>query len=201
MFRLWKSAGAALIACAVLSGCTTGQPWRTHDISMLVPDLAFALTDDRGRNVSAQDYRGRVALLFFAYTHCPEVCPATLVQLAQALRAIDGGLDDARVLVVTVDPARDSRAIMREYVGIFGPQFVGLRGDTAALDALTRRYRVLYSPGKPDAQGHYAVTHSTAVFVFDRDGRARLLFTPGNSPAAIAEDLRRILSGSGRRDG
>ncbi len=196
MPRCHRWPGAAILACSLLAACAGGQSWSTHDISGLVPDLAFALTDDHGRQVGAQDYRGKVTLLFFGYTHCTDVCPTTLAQLAQTLRASGG---DARVLFVSVDPARDSTAVMHRYVQAFGPQFVGLRGGTAAIDALTRRYRVSYALGKPDARGDYEVTHGSAVFVFDRAGRARLLFTAKDAPDAMAQDLRRVLSEAGRR--
>ena len=201
MLRIWKWIGAVLIAVSALAACSSAEPWRTHNIARLVPDLAVALADDRGRSVSEQDYRGKVALLFFGYTHCPDVCRTTLADLAQTLRASGGDSGDARVLFVTVDPARDSTEVMHDYVKAFGPQFVGLRGDAAAIDALARRYRVTYTLGKPDAQGNYEVTHSSAVFVFDRDGRARLLFTPKNAPDAMAQDLRRLLAEPGRGSG
>jgi len=194
MLQFFRLIGAVIFAGGVLSACSGEHAWRTHDISRLVPDLEFKLSDDRGRTVGAQDYRGKVALMFFAYTHCADVCPMTLAQLAQTLREIDSGRDDARVLVVTVDPRRDTTAVMHSYVQGFGPQFVGLRGNAGALDALTRRYRVTYSLGKPDADGNYEVTHSNAVFVFDREGHARLLFSSSDTPAAIAEDLRRLIS-------
>lgn len=197
MRRLLKYAGAAVLACGLLSGCSSEAPWQTHDIAGLVPDLEFRLTDDRGRSVSAQDYRGKVALLFFGFTHCHDVCPTTLARLARTLRA-SGSDDEVRVLFVTVDPARDSSAVMHEYVQVFGPQFVGLRGEAAALDDLVRRYRVAYALGKPDARGHYGVTHSAAVFVFDREGHARLLFSSKDTPAAMSEDLRRVLAEIGR---
>lgn len=194
MRRLRRFLAAAMIVSGLVAACTSEQTWLTHDISGLVPDLAFTLSDDQGRGVSAQDYRGKAALLFFGFTHCEDVCPATLAQLAQVLRAIDKGRDDARVLFVTVDPARDSTAVMHEYVQAFGPQFVGLRGEPAALAALARRFRVSYALGTPDAQGNYEVTHSSAVFVFDREGKARLLLTSKDAPAAITQDLRRIIA-------
>lgn len=201
MSRWCKCLGAAMIVCGLLSACSSEQSWQTHDISRLVPDLAFALGDDQGRQVSAQDYRGKVALMFFGYTHCADVCNTTLAELAQTLRASGGGRDDARVLFVTVDPVRDSIAVMHEYVKMFGPQFVGLRGDAAAIDALARRYRVSYSLGEPDAQGNYEVTHGSAVFVFDREGQARLLFTEKDAPDAMAQDLRRVILEAGRGKG
>lgn len=194
--RRWWAA-AVLSACALLSACGGDGGWRTHDISRLVPALEFSLGDERGASVSAQDYRGKVTLLLFGYTHCPDVCQTTMAELAQALRASGAGPDDARVLFVTVDPARDSTAVMRAYVHAFGSRFVGLRGDAASLAALARRYRVSYTLGKPDAQGQYEVSHSSAVFVFGRDGRARLLFTPKDAPDAMAQDLRRVMFGAG----
>jgi len=90
---------------------------------------------------------------------------------------------------------------MHEYVQAFGPQFTGLRGDKAAIDTLTRRYRVSYKLDKPDAQGNYEVTHSSAVFVFDRDGHARLLFTPKDAPGAWGHDLKRLLAVSAQDQG
>jgi protein SCO1/2 len=194
MSRARKFAAAATLCCSLLAACSTGQPWQTHDISNLVPDLAFTLQDEEGRRVSAEDYRGKVTLLLFGYTHCPDVCRTTLAEMAQALRASGGGPEDARVLFVTVDPARDTTEIMRAYVHAFGKQFVGLRGVAAATASLARRYRVAFSLGKPDADGQYEVTHGSAVFVFDRAGEARLLFTQKDAPDAIAGDLRRVLA-------
>lgn len=200
---LLKWIASAIIAIQLLSGsgCSSEGPWRTHDIAGIVPELSFALTDDSGRAVTAKDFRGKVTLLFFGFTHCPDVCPTALGRLEEVLRSIDAGRDDVRVLFVTVDPQRDSTRAMHEYVQAFGPQFVGLRGDAAALDAFTRRYRVTYSLGKADAQGNYEVTHSSAVFVFGRDGLARLMFTPKDTTAAIAEDLRRLVLASGHGAG
>jgi len=199
--RLGKWTALVVFTIGLLSGCSSEKPWRTHDVAGLVPALSFTLTDDRGRVVGAEAYRGKVTLLFFGFTHCPDVCPTTLARLAETLRSIDARRDDVRVLFVTVDPKRDSIAIMHQYVRAFGPQFVGLRGDTAALDLLTRRFRVTYTLGKPDAGGNYEVTHSSAVFVFGRDGRARLMFTPKDTTAAIAEDLSRVIATPGQRDG
>ena len=183
---------ASLALCLVLGGCSRERPWHSEDISKLVPDLAFTLTDDQGKPVTAADYRGKIVLLYFGYTHCPDVCPTTLAELASALQASRDRGAGERVLFVTVDPARDSAAVMHAYTGAFGPQFVGLRGNAAQLDALTRRYRVTYSLGRPDAQGNYDVTHSSAVFVFDRSGHARLLITPKNTAADVTADLDRL---------
>jgi protein SCO1/2 len=189
----WMKLLALGLLCALAASCAKEQPWRLQNIRGLVPDLAFSMTDDEGRAVSAAEFRGKVVLLYFGYTNCPDVCPTTLATLAQAIRAAGNRGNDVRVLFVTVDPERDSLARMHEYVNAFGPEFVGLRATPEALKELTKRYRVAYSLEAPDAQGRYEVNHSSGVFVFDRDGRGRLLMLPKATVEDLSVDLQRLL--------
>lgn len=184
---------ATLVLAAGFAACSE-KPWRTKNISGLMPDLEFQLTATDGRKVSAADYHGKVVLLFFGYTHCPDVCPTTLAKLSAAIRRLNRP-DDARILFVTVDPARDTPAALRAYTQSFGSQFTGLRGERSALDRLTKRYRVTYGYGAPDANGDYEVSHSSGVFVFDRKGEARLLMRESDSMDAMVSDLNRIVAG------
>lgn len=175
-----------------LTGCSD-PVWQTKDISGLMPPLEFTLTDENGREVSGEDYRGKPALLFFGFTHCPDVCPTTLTRLASISRELDeGARDDLQVLFVSVDPARDDPQTLRQYTDAFGPQFIGLTGDKAALDALTQRYRVTYGYGDKDASGNYDVSHSSAVFAFNRAGEVRLLIRDSDPTEAVVADLRRL---------
>lgn len=184
----------AAVLLATGSGCTQDEhPWALKNITGLMPPLQFTLTDQDGRTAHAEDYRGHVLLLYFGYTHCPDVCPTTLARLAQALKSLGAQAQDVRVLFVSVDPARDTNAVLRPYVHYFGPDFVGLRGEDAALRKLTQRYRVSYGYDAPNANGEYAVSHSSAVFLFDRNGGVRLLATDSDPVAAITADLRRLL--------
>lgn len=179
----------------LMAGCAREQhPWKLKNITGLMPPLAFALTDQNGRSVQAEDYRGQVLLLYFGYTHCPDVCPTTLSRLAQALKSLGTQAQEVRVLFVSVDPARDTPEVLLPYVAYFGPRFVGLSGDQAALRELTRKYRVSYGYDAPNARGDYAVSHSSAVFVFDRSGAVRLLATDGDAVDAVTGDLRRLLA-------
>lgn len=188
--------GLTLLCLALcLGACAPQGEWRLKNITGLTPDLEFTLTDDSGRPVSAASYRGKTVLLFFGYTHCPDVCPTTLARLSAAIGALREHRGDVRVLFVTVDPARDTTALMANYVPAFGPAVIGLRGTPKQLDALARRYRVSYSLGAPDATGAYDVAHSSGVFIFGRDGRARLLLRPDDPDAALAVDLARLLAG------
>jgi len=185
--RRWLVALALLLAA-----CGGGGPWQLKDIKGVVPDLAFDLADDSGRKVSAADYRGQVVLLFFGYTNCPDVCPTTLVKLSAALNRMGEAAQRVRVLFVTVDPKRDTLEVLHRYARAFGTRVTGLRGGEAELHALAKRYRISYSYGKPDPSGEYEVTHSSAVFVFDVEGRARLMVLPNDGEQAIARDLERL---------
>lgn len=190
-----KRAGLVLVAVMLLAGCgrPPAKPWGLTDIRGHMPDLKFTLTRDDGQVVSQSAFTGKLTLLYFGYTHCPDVCPTTLADLGAAIRTLGPQADQVRVLFVSVDPARDSPAILKSYVNAFGPWFVGLTGNQSQLQALTKRYRVAYRLGKPDAQGNYSVYHSSAVFIFDKQGKVRLLADMDDKRDLIAADLKRLL--------
>ncbi|MDR5809575.1 SCO family protein [Caballeronia sp. LZ019] len=185
----------ALISLCALAGCSRpAEPWRLTDVSGHLPDLNFSLTDDTGAHVTGRSFAGRATLVFFGYTHCPDVCPETMARLMQVLRQLGPDADAARVVFVSVDPARDTPALLHAYVRAFDDRHaVGLTGGDRAIEAVAQRYRVAYQMEKRDPNGAYEVTHSSAVYIFDRDGRARLLATDRDSIDAIAADLRRII--------
>lgn len=189
--RLAVALGLGLVVA--LAGCGGDPSWGLKDISGLMPELQFTLTDDAGQVVRADDFRGKVTLLYFGYTHCPDVCPTTLATLTQARAKLGAQAAAVRILFVTVDPARDTVARLHRYVALFGSGVVGLRGEDTQLRALTKRYRVTYGLGQPDENGDYPVAHSSAVFVFDRTGEVRLLATQADGIEAIASDLERLL--------
>jgi protein SCO1 len=189
-----------VLACALLgvglSACGTREPpFALPSVAGLLPRLQFALIDHNDRPVTAEDYRGKVVLLYFGYTNCPDACPTTLTTLAAVMRRLGPQAANVRVLFVSVDPQRDTSAVLKRYVGFFGPQFVGLRGDDSEITALTKRYRVAYHHDPPDRNGYYAVDHSSAIFIFDTTGRARLLAREGDNAPKIAQDVRRLVPG------
>jgi protein SCO1/2 len=184
---------AFTLGVLLLAGCARQLQPDVTDVSGLVAPLEFTLTNQSGRAVTAADYRGDVVMLYFGYTHCPDACPATLATLADALHMLGPRAARVRVLFVTVDPRRDTLAVLKRYVSDFGPQFVGLRGTTAQLTAMIKRYRVSYRDEKPGKNGNYEVIHSSVVFIFGGRGRARLLAETGFASAAIATDVRRLL--------
>jgi len=190
-------AGALALAVA---GCDKPQPWHETDITGALPALAFTMTRaDDGQTVTADDYHGKIVLLYFGYTFCPDVCPTTLSNIAQILDRLGPQADDVRVLFVTVDPNRDTLPVLKQYADAFAPQVDGLRGDPGQLAALAKRYRVAYSVQPKTAEHAYEVSHGSAVYVFDRTGQVRLLLsslaTGKPEIAGTAADLKRLIAG------
>lgn len=184
-----------LVVGLLLAGCQHGEPlpFRLTNISGHMPDLDFKLTDDHGKAVTGADYRGKVVLLYFGYTHCPDVCPLTLAQLHVVMQRLGPLADGARILFVSVDPARDTPSVMHAYVNAFDPRAVGLTGDARATEALSKRYRSAFTREPGSADGSYEVSHSSAIYVFDRDGKARVLATPSASRDDLVHDLHLLL--------
>jgi len=182
-----------LLALALAACSPRDEHWHATDIAGAMPPLAFRMQRaNDGTTVTEDSYRGYVVALYFGYTHCPDICTATLANLSDALGRLGARARDVRVLFVTVDPDRDTIAQLRDYVRAFAPQVDGLRGDDNALAALARRYRVAYGIEKPPRGNDYSVMHSDAVFFFGRDGRARLVATSTEDVAGVASDLRRL---------
>lgn len=189
-FRSLLLVGAVML----LGACQSHPAWQLDDVQGHLPDLKFNLTNDLGQAVTAQTYRGKVVLMYFGYTHCPDVCPLTLVHLHTVFNKLGKPADDVRVLFVTVDPARDTVPVLHQYVNAFDPRIVGLTGSEAALAQLAKRYRAFFARDKKTASaGNYDVTHSSAIYFFDREGRAQVLATPGATNDAIAHDLKILL--------
>ncbi len=151
----------------------------------------FALQTGGGKTVTEADLRGAPFLVFFGYTHCPDVCPTTLTKIAQVLAAL-GPEAKIKVLFVTVDPERDTPELMADYAANFDPRIVGLSGDRAAVDRMLTAYRV-YARKVPGEHGDYTMDHSAVIYLMDRDGRFFRTFNADRPPDEAAKDLRAAL--------
>ena len=152
----------------------------------------FRLTDQNGRTVSDQDLKGHPFLVFFGFTHCPDVCPTTLFEVSEILRSLGPDANGTRALFITVDPERDTPSVMKDYVSNFDPHVSGLTGDPAAIAAVAKAYRVYYKKVPLD-DGGYTVDHTAIVYLMDRNGRFVAPFNLKRSAEAAAADLRRYL--------
>ncbi|MDY6797921.1 MAG: SCO family protein [Pseudomonadota bacterium] len=195
--RFWRHRTKVLLAISVLimsmllTGCFgNDEEWHGKNISGLMPELEFDLVNSQGEPVSGSDYSGRVRMLFFGFTSCPDVCPTALQKLNQATSSLAPELqDEVLTLFVSVDPQRDTPERLAKYVDFFGDNIAGLTGTEPQLRELAKRYRTTFGYDEPGPDGNYAVSHSSAIYVFDRDGSARLLIRPDLKAQEIRHDL------------
>ncbi len=152
----------------------------------------FHLEDQNGKPVSDADMKGRPFLVFFGFTHCPDVCPTTLFDISQVLHQLGKDADRTGALFITVDPERDTPAKLKDYLSNFDPHLRGLTGDQAAVDAAIKAYRV-YAKKVPLGNGDYTMDHTAIVYLMDKNGRFVAPFNLKRTPEAAAEDLRRYL--------
>ena len=152
----------------------------------------FELVDQDGRTITDRDMKGRPFLVFFGFTNCPDVCPTTLFEVSEVLRALGPDADKVNALFVTVDPERDTPAQLKDYISSFDPHLRALTGDPAAIAAITRAYRV-YAKKVPQENGEYTMDHTAIVYLLDKEGRFVAPFNLKRRTADAAADLRKYL--------
>jgi protein SCO1/2 len=178
----------------LIQSCSQPPSWNASDITGAMPDLEFSLTGPEGEVVNAGSIRGKPALLFFGFTSCPDVCPTTLTQLSVIIKKLGSQADDIQIVLVSVDPDRDTPEVMNSYAATFGPWLLGLTGPEEALSALRKTYGVYAAMESSDEKGTYNVMHSAAVFAFDANGRARLLISDVTDSDAVVSDIKQLIN-------
>lgn len=185
-----------LMMTLVINGCTHEKPWQMQEVTGHLPDLNFSLISDEGLPVTARTYNGHILLMYFGFTNCDAECPVSMARLANTLQLLGDSANRMRILFVTLDPEQDTPQVLRRYVAQFDPEHaVGLTGATDDIQDLTKRYRAAYRP-RSKIDGTNDITHGDAVYIFDSQGRARLLATSADSDANLAKDLQRLLHAS-----
>lgn len=152
------------------------------------------LTDHNGRARTLADFRNKVVVVFFGFTNCPDVCPTALADAASAVKSLGAEGSQVQVLFVTVDPRRDKPELLRQYVPAFHPDFLGLYGDDAQTEAVKKDFKAYASVREGRTPQTYTVDHTAQLYIFDRQGRIRLVVPPGMPAAKLAADLRLLLA-------
>ncbi|GAA0411705.1 SCO family protein [Massilia aurea] len=166
-----------------------------HNTDVTGVDYAkgFTLTDHTGKVRTLEDFRGKIVVMFFGYTQCPDVCPTTMAEMATVLKELGPSADEVQVLFVTVDPERDTQELLSHYVPAFDKRFIGLYGDAAATAKVAKEFKVFYAKAPGVDASSYTVDHTAGSFVFDKQGQLRLFVRHGQGPGLIAHDLRQLL--------
>ena len=189
------------MAALLLAGCDkpggtggSGASFRAVDITGAEYARQLSMQDPDGKTRTLADFKGKVTVVFFGYTQCPDVCPTTMAELAQVKKSL--GADGERVqgVFVTVDPERDTPELLKAYMGSFDPSFVALRGTPEQTAAMAKEFKVFYAkvPGK--TEGSYTVDHTAGSYVFDASGKVRLFVRYGSGADALATDLKTLLA-------
>ncbi|WP_044528524.1 SCO family protein [Herbaspirillum sp. B65] len=187
-----------LAACAtLLAACGQSKPelkFNNTDVTGLDYAKDFALTDHNGQPRTLADFKGKVVVMFFGYTQCPDVCPTTMVEMSNVMKELGPDADRVQVLFVTVDPERDTQQVLAQYVPAFDKRFLGLRGDLPQTEKVAKEFKVFYQkvPGKQP--GSYTMDHTAGSYVFDPQGHIRLFVKHGQGPQTLAHDIKLLLS-------
>jgi len=193
MSELARWRGLLLLAL-VLLGCDATQPhFNNSDITGTDCCRDFRLTDHNGQLRSLADFRGKVVILFFGYTQCPDVCPTTLAEMHSVMQQLGPDAKRAQVLFVTLDPERDTRALLAEYLPAFDSDFLGLYADLETTAKTAKDFRVYYEKRTGPTPGSYTLDHTAGSYVFDAQGRVRLFVRHGDGGAGLVADLRALL--------
>lgn len=158
---------------------------------------SLSLTDQDGQPRTLGDFKGKVIVVFFGYTQCPDVCPTTLAEVAEVKRALGADGDKVQGVFVTVDPERDTQALLKAYLQSFDPSFVALRGSLEQTQAAAKEFKVYYAKVEGKTEGSYTMDHTAASFLFDKQGRVRVFSRYGSGAEALAHDIRLLLDEAG----
>lgn len=187
---------ASLVLSLVLAGCQPAPPpaFQATDITGAAFARDFKLTDHTGVTRTLADFKGKVVAVFFGYIHCPDVCPTTLTDFAAALKLLGPEASRVQVIFVTLDPQRDTPDLLRQFVPAFDSRFLGMYSSEAGLKEVASEYKVVYQKTTVKSAEDYLLDHSAGTYIYDPQGRIRLLMPYGSKPESIALDLGILLA-------
>jgi protein SCO1/2 len=185
---------AVVLIAAILAGCHSGQPvFEATDITGADFGKGFSLTDQTGKQRTLQDFHGKVVVVFFGFTHCPDVCPTTLAELSRAVKNLGPAGEQVQVLMVTVDPGRDTPEVLAQYVTAFNPKFLALRGTIDETSRVAKEFKIIFQKVAGPTPQNYSMDHSAGSYIFDRQGRLRLYVAYGRGAEVFTHDIDLLL--------
>ncbi|MFZ6744900.1 SCO family protein [Undibacterium sp. JH2W] len=191
--KILKHLVSMLMALALLACTEAPEKFNNTDLTGLDYARDFALTDHNGKARTLADFKGKAVVIFFGYTQCPDVCPTTMAEMAGVMKLLGPDADKVQVLFVTLDPERDTQALLASYVPNFDQRFLGLYGDAAATAKVAKEFKVFYQKVEGKTPGSYTMDHTAGSYVYDPQGRIRLFLRHGQGPEPVAHDLKILL--------
>lgn len=195
MKQLFPKIAIVLLLCVLAACKPAGEAGKlvATDISGADFGQSFSLTDHTGKIRTLADFKGKAVAIFFGYTHCPDVCPTTMADLKQTMKLLGPRADELQVLFITLDPERDSQAVLAQFVPSFDTRFIGLRGSVEDIAATANAFKIFSSKVQSEGRSAYTIDHSAGMYIFDKVGKIRLYIDYGEKPQDIANDIKQVL--------
>jgi len=195
--KKWLAVGLLASLALVSAGCSkiaeSPPAFKNTDLTGLDYAQGFALTDHHGKPRTLADFKGKVVVIFFGFTQCPDVCPTTMAELSEVMKQLGPQAEQVQVLFVTIDPERDTQTLLSQYVPAFDKRFLGLYGDAAATAKVAKEFKVFYAKVEGSTPGNYTMDHTAASYVFDRNGKIRLFVRHGQGAEPVVHDIKQLL--------
>jgi protein SCO1 len=189
----------ALLATLTLLACEKPPAFNATDLTgteIGAAGMTQKLVDHHGKPRSLSEFQGKVVVLFFGFTHCPDVCPTILGKMSEVMKELGSDAEKVQVVLLTVDPERDTPAVLAQYIPAFHPSFLGMSGDATSTAVIAKDFKIFYQKRPGSAPGSYTMDHSTGSYVIDAKGKLRLYLKHEDTAPLIAQDIKRLLAAS-----
>ena len=182
-----------ILICLVSCQNSNQQTFVGTDISSVRMDTAFSLKDFNGRIRTLEDFKGKVVVLFFGFTHCPDICPTTLTDLKKTMALLKDKASDVQVIFITLDPARDTEDVLKKFIPTFNSSFLGLTGTESDIDKVANQLKIFNKKVNDGSKAGYTIDHSAGLYVIDKKGSIKLHISNGQKPEDLASDLAKLI--------
>ena len=182
-----------ILICLVSCQNSNQQTFVGTDISSVRMDTAFSLKDFNGRIRTLEDFKGKVVVLFFGFTHCPDICPTTLIDLKKTMVLLKNKASAVQVIFITLDPARDTEDVLKKFIPTFNSSFLGLTGTESDIDKVANQLKIFNKKVNDGSKAGYTIDHSAGLYVIDKKGSIKLHISNGQKPEDLASDLAKLI--------
>jgi protein SCO1/2 len=182
-----------ILICLFSCQKTQDESFIGTDISSVHMNTSFKLRDFNGRLRTLEDFKGKVVVLFFGFTHCPDICPTTMTDLKKTMNLLKDKASGVQVIFITLDPARDTEDVLKKFIPTFNSSFLGLTGSESEIDKVTTQFKIFYKKVNDGSKAGYTIDHSAGLYVIDKNGKVKLHLSYGEKPEDIASDLEKLI--------
>ncbi|CAM8396201.1 Copper chaperone SCO1/SenC [Candidatus Methylopumilus universalis] len=181
------------LICLISCQNSQNQSFVGTDISSVPIDTTFRLKDFNGRIRTLEDFKGKVVVIFFGFTHCPDICPTTLTDLKKTMALLKDKASDVQVIFITLDPARDTEDVLKKFIPTFDSSFLGLTGSESDINKVISQFKIFYQKVNDGSKSGYTIDHSAGLYVLDKNGNIKLHTSHGQKPEDLASDLAKLI--------